>query len=97
MLNRAHPYTATDLSDSHGNTWTFWGQQGTDWTDCYYGYIGVWYLRATTDQLTDDVLSLSSNNQQFATFYARVYSGLGPYTGQSVSIFNWAGYGKYGT
>jgi hypothetical protein len=107
-MNRHVPLTGSEIRNSAGYAWHFWGTQSTLETDDDLVHNALWWTIAPAANSHSDTITITHpdgkqhsgvhphhfGSGRFMVMGTLVYSGLGSLSGPGAKAYGWTGYGK---
>jgi hypothetical protein len=107
-MNRHVPFTGSEIRNTAGYTWHFWGTQSTLETDDDLVQNALWWTIAPAANSDPDTIAITHvdgkqhsgvhphhfGSGRFMVMGTLVYSGLGSISGSGARAYGWTGYGK---
>jgi hypothetical protein len=107
-MNRHVPLTGSEIRNTAGYAWHFWGTQSTLETDDDLMQNALWWTIAPAANSSSDTITITHvdgkqhsgvhphhfGSSRFMVMGTLVYSGLGSISGSGVKAYGWTGYGN---
>jgi hypothetical protein len=107
-MNRHVPFTGSEIRNTAGYAWHFWGTQSTLETDDDLVQNALWWTIASAGNSGSDAITITHvdgkqhngvhpdhfGSGRLMVMGTLVYSGLGSISGAGAKAYGWTGYGK---